>query len=76
MTTFSYFTRGESRPISGRNKNLEEFFCEKIQKQFLSREAYTSVNKEDAKKREGFFKTGWGRQFVKKNLKNYFLSKI
>ena len=26
----------------GRNKNLEVFFCEKIQKQFLAREAYTA----------------------------------
>ena len=36
-------------------------------------EAY--LNKEDAKERERFFKTGWGRQYLKKKLKNYFSSK-
>ncbi|MBU3942957.1 GIY-YIG nuclease family protein [Patescibacteria group bacterium] len=36
-------------------------------------EAY--LNKEDAKEREKFFKTGWGRQYIGKKLKHYFLSK-
>ena len=30
-------------------------------------------DREDARQREKFFKTGWGRQFISKNLKNYFL---
>jgi len=36
-------------------------------------EAY--LHKEDAKEREKFFKTGWGRQYVQKKLKYYFASK-
>ena len=31
-------------------------------------------NRKDAENREKFFKTGWGRQYVKKALKNYFSS--
>lgn len=33
-------------------------------------EAY--FNKEDAQERELFFKTGWGRKYIAKILKNYF----
>jgi len=29
-------------------------------------------NKHDAFEREQFLKTGWGKRFIKKNLKNYF----
>ena len=35
-------------------------------------EAYK--NRKDALRREKFFKTGWGRQFISKNLNNYFNS--
>jgi len=28
-------------------------------------------DKMDAKNREKFFKTGWGRQYIQKNLKNF-----
>ena len=31
------------------------------------------INKEDSFQREQFLKTGWGKRFIKKNLKNYFL---
>lgn len=31
-------------------------------------------NREDAEKREKFFKTGWGGQYIKKNLKHYLKS--
>jgi len=34
-------------------------------------EAYK--NKEDAFNREMYLKTGWGRNYIKKALKNYFL---
>ncbi len=37
-------------------------------------EAY--LNKEDAKEREKFFKTGWGRGYLKKVLKHYYSTKI
>ncbi len=37
-------------------------------------EAY--INKNDVKTREKFFKTGWGRGYIKKILKNYYLTKI
>lgn len=33
------------------------------------------VNKEDAVAREKYLKTGWGRNFLKKTLKNYFNNK-
>ena len=36
-------------------------------------EAYK--NREDALRREKLFKTGWGRQYIYKNLNNYFSSK-
>jgi putative endonuclease len=36
-------------------------------------EAY--LNKHDAANREQFLKTGWGKKWIKKNLKNYFKSK-
>lgn len=35
-------------------------------------EGYRDRN--DAEKRERFFKTGWGRQYIKNNLKHYFKS--
>lgn len=31
------------------------------------------LSEEDAKKREKFFKTGWGRNYIKRNLKNTLL---
>ncbi len=31
-------------------------------------------NREYAEERERFFKTGWGRQYIKKNLKHYLKS--
>jgi len=37
-------------------------------------EAY--LNMKDAQKREMFFKTGWGRQYIQKALKHYFSAKI
>ena len=36
-------------------------------------EAYLS--EKDAFERERYLKTGWGKQFIKKNLENYFLTK-
>ncbi|MDP1689429.1 MAG: GIY-YIG nuclease family protein [bacterium] len=32
-------------------------------------------NQQDAYKREKFLKSGWGKNYIKKVLKNYFLSK-
>ena len=31
-------------------------------------------NRDDAEERERFFKTGWGRQYINKNLKHYIES--
>ncbi len=31
---------------------------------------------EDAKRREKFFKTGWGRNYIKRSLKHYLNKKI
>lgn len=31
-------------------------------------------NKKDARARERFLKTGWGRNYLKKTLKNFFLN--
>ncbi len=56
------------------NKGLS--FATKGRKPFslIYYEAY--LNQEDAKDREKFFKTGWGRQYMKRVLKNYFKAKI
>lgn len=35
-------------------------------------EAYP--HRQDAERRERFFKTGWGRQYIQRALKNYLLS--
>jgi len=32
------------------------------------------ISRYDAAKREKFLKTGWGKQWIKKTLANYFLS--
>jgi putative endonuclease len=37
-------------------------------------EAYP--HRKDAERREKFFKTGWGRQYLKKALHHYFSAKI
>lgn len=37
-------------------------------------EAYP--HRKDAEKREKFFKTGWGRQYMQRSLKHYFSAKI
>lgn len=54
--------------------NRGESFATKGRKPFslIYYEAY--LNRKDAEKREKFFKTGWGRQYFKKTLKNYFNS--
>ena len=44
-------------------KNLRPF-------KLIYYEAY--LNKDDAIEREKYLKSGWGRKFIKKNLKNYF----
>jgi len=36
-------------------------------------EAY--LTKKDAEKREIFFKSGWGKQYIKRSLKYYLISK-
>jgi hypothetical protein len=33
------------------------------------------LNKNDAARREQFLKTGWGKNWIKRNLKNYLNSK-
>ena len=55
--------------------NNKENFSTKYRTPFelIHYEAYQ--NKEDAKNREKFFKTGWERQYVKRVLKNYFQAK-
>lgn len=61
-------------------KRLEEHnagrvYSTKFRKPFdlIYYEAYR--NKNDAFLREKFFKTGWGRNYLKRALKNYFQSK-
>lgn len=43
----------------------------KIPYKLIHYEAF--INKKDSFQREQFLKTGWGKRFIKKNLKNYFL---
>mgnify|MGYP003396009958 CR=1 FL=1 len=51
--------------------NRGESFSTKPRRPFklIYYEAY--LNKEDAHSREKFFKSGWGRQYIKKSLKNF-----
>jgi putative endonuclease len=67
----------------GRTRRLNERFAEhqrgetystKFRRPFkiIYYEAYLA--EEDAKKREKFFKTGWGRNYIKRNLKNTLLA--
>lgn len=42
--------------------------------QLIYYEAYP--HRKDAEERERFFKTGWGRRYLKKALKHYFRVKI
>ena len=56
--------RNNRRPYSfTRNEDLELVYYE------------AHINEEDARDRERFFKTGWGRNYIRKILRNYF-SKI
>ena len=60
------FTNNLKRRLNNHNKG--KVFSTKSRCPFglIYYEAYLS--KEDAQKREKFFKTGWGRNYIKKNL--------
>ena len=53
-----------------------ENFSTKMRKPFelIYYEAYR--DKRDAENRERFFKTGWGRQYINKTLKNFLIEKL
>lgn len=53
--------RTNNKPHSfTRNENIELVYYE------------AHVNEKDAKNREKFLKTGWGRNYIRRILKNYF----
>ena len=58
-----------------REHNEHKSFATKTRGQFklIYYEAY--LNRADAETREKFFKTGWGRQYIKRALKEYFSAK-
>ena len=70
---YSGCTNNLKRRLQEHNKGLS--FATKGRKPFtlMYYEAY--LNRKDAENREKFFKTGWGRQYMKRVLKNYFSTK-
>lgn len=56
--------------------NRGENFSTKFRRplELIYYEAYK--NKVDAETRETFFKTGWGRQYINKVLKNFLIEKL
>ena len=58
-----------------REHNEQKSFATKTRGPFklIYYEAYP--NRQDAEAREIFFKTGWGRQYIKRALKEYFSAK-
>ncbi len=59
-----------------REHNFGKSFATKTRMPFklIYYEAYP--HSKDAESRERFFKTGWGRQYLRKSLKYYFRAKI
>ena len=52
--------------------NLGKVQSTKSRKQFILIYYEAYLNKKDGFEREKFFKTGWGRNYIKRVLKNHF----
>lgn len=55
------------------NKGLSFATKPRVPFMLIYYEAY--LNRKDAEKRERFFKTGWGRQYINRTLQHYFNAK-
>ncbi len=67
------FTEDLRKRIIRHNLKLTKSTKSRAPLELIYYEAYK--NKKDALRREKFFKTGWGRQYISKNLNNYFSSR-
>lgn len=56
-----------------REHNLGKVFSTKYRRPLKLIYVEICLDKEDAKQREKYFKTGVGKRFIKNRLKNYFL---
>jgi len=52
--------------------NLGRVFSTKPRRPFMLIYYEAHQNKDDALKREAFLKSGWGKNYIKRVLKNYF----
>jgi putative endonuclease len=59
----------KNRLILHNNKKVESTRC-RVPLKLVYYEAY--IDSKDAFNRERFLKTGWGRNFIRKNLSNFF----
>lgn len=67
------YTRDLKRRLDQHQKNNRPYsFTRGGNVELIHYEAYK--NEKDAREREKFFKTGWGRRYIRKILKNYLLS--
>ena len=66
-------TNDLKRRIKEHNNKLSQSTKGRAPFKLIYYEAY--FNRKDAEEREKFFKTGWGKQYIKKSLKHYLLSK-
>lgn len=55
--------------------NRGKVFATKFRTPFILIYYEAHQNRNDAAAREQFLKTGWGKNWIKKNLQNYFQSK-
>ncbi|MBI2124024.1 MAG: GIY-YIG nuclease family protein [Candidatus Wildermuthbacteria bacterium] len=68
------YTNDLRRRFQEHNKGLS--FATKGRTPFILIYYEAYLNRQDAEGREKFFKTGWGKQYMKRVLKNYFNAKI
>lgn len=67
-------TNDLKKRLSQHNKGLSFATKPRMPLELIYYEAFP--NQKDAERREQFFKTGWGRQYIQRALYNYFSAKI
>ncbi len=56
--------------------NEEKVYSTRLRRPFLVIYYEAHHNKYDAAKREQFLKTGWGKNWIKRTLQNFFVKKL
>ncbi|MFH1597840.1 MAG: GIY-YIG nuclease family protein [Patescibacteria group bacterium] len=67
------FTKNLKKRVKEHNKGSTYSTQPHLPLKLIYCEAFLS--KQDALQRERYYKSGWGRRFIKKNLKNYLASR-